>query len=98
MTRVMLSISAMASKGAMQGREVESGCLRYEDERAEIRCPAIGKLCRVNGLYQVHDLGAVEAELECVRASCEAHMKFPVGDVVGLDRRPRLVFGCIVLL
>ena len=25
-------------------------------------------------------------------------MKFPVGDVVGLDRQSRLVFGCIVLL
>ena len=62
MTRVKLSISAMASKGAMQGREVESGCLRYEDERAEIRCPAIGKLCRVNGLGGVvHRAAAVLA-------------------------------------
>ena len=45
-----LSISVMAPKGVMQGREVETGRLRDEDERAEIQCPATGKLFRLNGL------------------------------------------------
>ena len=47
------SISVMAPKDAMQGREVETGCLRYEDERAEIWCPATSKLRRNNGLAGV---------------------------------------------
>ena len=53
MPRVKLSISVMAPKGAMQGREVESGCFRYEDERVQIWCPDTGKLRRINGLAGV---------------------------------------------
>ena len=48
----------------MQGREVESGCLRYEDERAEIWCPPTGKLCRINGLAGVRHAEAVVIENE----------------------------------
>ena len=46
----------------------------------------------------VHDLGLVEAEPERIRSSREADNEFPVGDVVGLDRESRHLFGREMLL
>ncbi len=48
--------------------------------------------------FSIDDFRPIEAERECVRASCEADNEFPVADVVGLDRETCRLFGRLMLL